>query len=73
MKILRRTFEAKNYPKGSEERKHLNENPTTSEYMPSYKYIVEYLPKGSIFELTRPFTRDFRTKKEAEAFTNINL
>ena len=39
--ILRRTFKAKEYPKGSEEREKLNLDPVTSEYMTSYKYVVK--------------------------------
>jgi hypothetical protein len=38
--IVRRTFEAEKYPKGSAERAKLNENPLTSEYAHSYKYAV---------------------------------
>ncbi len=64
MKILRRTFAAKNYPKGSEERARLNEMSATSEYMPSYKYVViedhETAATGGL--------RSFRTKREAEEF-----
>jgi hypothetical protein len=36
--VIRRTFEAVNYPKGSEERTRLNGDPVTSEYLPSYLY-----------------------------------
>jgi len=56
MDIKRRTFEAKKHAKGSEERKKLNLNAETSEYMPSYKYL---LVDGN-------FNRSFRTKKEAQ-------
>jgi len=38
--IKKRTFEAKNYPKGSLERKELNKDALTSEYNPSEKYYV---------------------------------
>jgi len=38
--IIKRTFEAKKHPKGSEERKELNKSATTSEYNPSEKFIV---------------------------------
>ena len=57
---LRRTFEAKNYPKGSKERVRLNKSSLTSEYMPSYRYIVYY---GK-----QPFYDTFRTKRETEGF-----
>jgi hypothetical protein len=57
MKIQRRTFEANKYPKGSPERNRLNEDPLTSEYMPSYRYIEFIGPeKHKVL---------FRTKKEA--------
>jgi hypothetical protein len=54
--IKRRTFEALNHPKGSPERNRLNESVLTSEYMPSYKYV---LISGMHFST-------FRTKREAE-------
>jgi hypothetical protein len=38
MKVVRRTFEAAKFPKGSPERVALNGDWLTSEYMPSYKY-----------------------------------
>lgn len=56
-KIKRRTFAAKNYPKESTLREKLNEDVVTSEYMPSYRYIVL---------LANRSYRNFRTKKEAE-------
>lgn len=54
--VHKRTFEAKNHPKGSPERARLNEDPRTSEYMPSYRYVV-IGPHGH---------QSFRTKAEAE-------
>ena len=68
MEIKRRTFEALKYPIGSPERRRLNEKALTSEYMPSYKYIlIENVSE-------RPFTnyRTFRTKREAQIFMEIN-
>jgi hypothetical protein len=56
--ITKRTFEALNYPKGSEERIRLNMNSVTSEYMTSYKYSVS----SDICDFS------FKTKKEAESF-----
>lgn len=57
--VKRRTFEALKYPKGSSERLGLNTDPITSEYMPSYKYvIVDNSGKST------PFS--YRTKSEAE-------
>ena len=40
MKVVRRTFEAAKYPKGSRERELLNQDWLTSEYMTSHKYGV---------------------------------
>lgn len=60
-KIKRRTFEAIRFPEGSYERIKLNENVLTSEYMPSYKYV---LISGMNFQT-------FRTKKEAEDVKGI--
>ncbi len=37
--IVKRTFEAAQYPKGSPERARLNENVSTSEYSKSQKYL----------------------------------
>ncbi len=54
--VHKRTFEAKQFPVGSPERKKLNEDSITSEYMPSYKYSV----KGPHISTSH------RTKKEAE-------
>jgi len=53
--VIKRTFEAKKHPKGSAERKRLNEDNVTSEYMTSYKYAV----KGKNLSSSR------RTKQEA--------
>lgn len=58
IKIVKRTFEAKKYPKNSLKRKELNKNTITSEYMPSYKYAII----GKHFAFTK------QTKKEAVAF-----
>ncbi len=38
--IVRRTFEATKFPKGSPQRAKLNENTMTSEYMTSYKWSI---------------------------------
>jgi hypothetical protein len=55
--ITRRTFEAKQHPRGSQERARLNERPETSEYMPSYRYCVRDT-YGTV---------SYRTRREAEA------
>lgn len=62
MKIIKRTFEAKNFPAGSEERKQLNLDNSTSEYMTSYKYAV----KGE------NLSTSFKSKAEAEDFIKRN-
>lgn len=59
--ITKRTFKALKYPKGSMERDKLNEEILTSEYQPSYKYVLEL---GGRYQL-----KAFRTKKEAMAYT----
>ncbi len=58
MDVKRRTFEAKNHPKGSAERARLNCSPLTSEYMPSYKYTLMDNGKDTCWQ--------FRTRSEAE-------
>ncbi len=63
MKIVRRTFEAAKHPKGSAERTRLNLEAATSEYMPSYRYMIA----GSGTNWT------FRSKAEAEAELTLRL
>ena len=58
MDVIRRTFEAAQYPEGSEERARLNEKAETSEYMPSHRYM------------TSGDKKSFRTK--AEAFAHVD-
>jgi len=60
MIVRKRTFKANLYPTGSENRRVLNLSGITSEYMPSYKYVV-CENDGTI----TPF--NYRTKREAEA------
>jgi hypothetical protein len=55
--VIRRTFLASKYPKGSEERIALNKEWLTSEYMPSHKY--------GLFKDGKPIPFTYRTKKEA--------
>lgn len=59
MKVIKRTFEAAKFPKGSSEREQLNNDWLTSEYMTSYRYGLRN-DDGS----HTPFT--YRTKAEAE-------
>lgn len=60
LEIKKRTFEANKYPKGSLERNKLNEEILTSEYQPSYKYIIELNGKYQL--------KTFKTKREAEEY-----
>ncbi len=39
--VYKRTFEAKNFPKGSKEREQLNLDNVTSEYMTSHKFAIQ--------------------------------
>lgn len=66
--ILRRTFEAAKYPKGSQEREKLNEDSVTGEYMTSYKYILRkpfLMSDGTLHPNQKFISRSFRTKAEA--------
>ncbi len=55
--IRRRTFAARKFPKGSQERETLNLHTSTSEYLPSYRYYGEDLDG---------YCLTFRTKGEAK-------
>ncbi len=59
MRIVKRTFEAKNHEKGSQARAKLNLDWRTSEYLPSMKYGVEPDEGEGLYFV-------FPTKKEAE-------
>jgi hypothetical protein len=59
MKVVRRTFEAKRFPKGSKERARLNADSLTSEYLPTYQYVL----RGDNGEYT-PYC--YHTKVEAQ-------
>ena len=59
--INKRTFEALNHPKNSEQRILLNQHSKTSEYMPSYKWnVCCFYDDGRLLS-----SRSFKTKKEA--------
>lgn len=59
--LIRRSFEALKFSKGSKERNKLNENSDTSEYYPSKKY--------SVVSIHHEYPqRDFITKAEAIAY-----
>jgi hypothetical protein len=70
--VLRRTFEAENYPKGSPERIKLNEKALTSEYMHSMKYIARIYLEANENMNEVIHKREFRTKAEAEEWINDN-
>jgi len=58
--IHKRSFDAKNYPQGSDLKNALNSNVITSEYMTSYKYVVIYNENDKRMGYTT-----FKTRKEA--------
>jgi hypothetical protein len=64
LKAVRRTFEAVKYPEGSPKRAELNKSTLTSEYMPSYKYVI--CNDDGI-----PTVCCYRTKGEAESMLGI--
>lgn len=65
MKVVRRTFEAAKFPKGSADRERLNLDWLTSEYMPSYRYGVRNDDGTKV--MVGLGAETFRTKREAEA------
>lgn len=64
-KVFKRTFEAKQYSKESKEKKALNKHCLTSEYMPSYPYVVIMYRDGKEED-----HRVFRSKTEAQEFAD---
>jgi len=54
--VIKRNFKAKEFPVGSDERKALNIEVETSEYLPSHKYAI----KGPYV------TTSYRTKEQAD-------
>lgn len=72
--LLRRTFAAKLHPKGSPERDALNNDVVTSEYMPSYRYVVRVpaMMSDGTPNPVQPFhVWTFTTKSAAEACQRI--
>lgn len=67
-KIIKRTFEAAKYPKGSKEREELNSKAETSEYYTSKKYlaIIIFPETETHLQITRK--QVFATKRECEDF-----
>jgi len=60
-----RTFEASKHAKGTPERDRLNNQVLTSEYMPSYKFVVcEY--RNCVVQPV--IEHSFKSKAEAQAF-----
>lgn len=64
MIITRRTFGALKHAKGSPERAQLNLSSLTSEYMPSYKYVI-------CEDSGQPTPYAYTTKGEAETMLDI--
>ena len=62
--LVKRTFIAESYPKGSKERQELNDNAGTSEYMPSYKWLIDTHDENNKIISSR----QFKTKKQAKQF-----
>ncbi len=58
MNVFRRTFAARTHPPGSAERTRLNNDARTSEYMPSYRYML-------VANDGTPTPYSYRTKAEA--------
>jgi hypothetical protein len=58
MNVFKRTFAARNHPPGSVERNRLNHDARTSEYMPSYRYML-------VTDNGAPTPYSYRTKTEA--------
>ena len=66
--IIRRTFEAWKYAKGSKERANLNSDVVTSEYMKSYKYVLRcpaFLSDGTPNPAQKYHDRTFTNKGDA--------
>jgi hypothetical protein len=71
--LLRRTFQAAQHPKDSDIRKALNEDALTSEYMPSYKYMVRRparMTDGSPNPAQVWYDMEFVSKAEAWNYFN---
>jgi len=66
--VFKRSFHAKDFPKGSRERAKLNLTPITSEYMSSYKWTVR-----SIDASRRFVYKSFRTEEEATTYATKDI
>ena len=58
MNVVKRTFEARRHPPGSEARIRLNQDARSSEYMPSHRYML-------VADNGTPMPYSYRTKGEA--------
>ena len=67
MEILRRTFEAAKHPKGSEERRRLNCDPITSEYLRSHRYAIRspFTMSDGTIHPSQPYILDMYPTKAA--------
>lgn len=68
--LIKRTFEARDYPDGTYERAKFNESPVTSEYMPSQKWLIReaFLMSDGTPHPQKYTYRAFSTKRSAEAY-----
>jgi len=71
IKIHRRTFEAKNFPRGSRERIELNESSLTSEYEPSRRFIVERYYAKTATHRAHIRSECAETRKQAEEIKRL--
>ena len=69
--VVRRTFAALEQPRGSAERNRLNADPVTSEYLPGTRWLVLWpalMSDGRPNPAQEFHSKEFRTKREAEAY-----
>ena len=64
--VLKRTFYAKQFPKGSKDRELLNCHTLTSEYSPSKKYVFYIHKEETERSLAHSLSYTYATKQEAE-------
>jgi hypothetical protein len=63
MFLKRRTFQAQEFPPGSKERAELNKSSVTSEYLPSYRYVLcddQASTTPTLYRSKREATANFR-------------
>ena len=71
--IVKRTFEAEKFPAGSTERRKLNENPVTSEYMHSIKQLAMIHVPETRTSRNYTMTKGTRTRTEAQDWINSEI